>query len=235
MISEEKVNQAMENLEISEENLSEKNVFDNFVDKFLSAKSKKERSELIGSKITLTLHLDEECHRENRAFRVMVKNYCKKCNSKGYIPEREKILRPENCPDCDGTGIKTVPCKKCKGTGYTEGNLCSVCGGKRVYRLYKTKDRPMDYLCGRCQGTGKIQKVYSGPNIVDFEICSSCKGPGFNISFPALKTTPVRDLGDLITQKMEKHKMPKQIYGKMAEAMQESLVKGENQGKEKEV
>lgn len=225
MISEDKIKNAMENLGIDGE-ITEKKIFDNFIDSFLESKNEDSKNELIGDKIALTLHLDEERHKNGSAFLIPVKNYCKKCSSKGYIPEREKILKPSGCPDCDGTGIKTVPCKKCNSKGYIDGAVCSVCNGTGKYRLYKTKDRPKDFYCGRCQGTGKIQRVSSGPNIVDFEICSKCKGAGFNINFPVVKASQAKDLGGMINQKMEKVNMKPVVFGQIKEAMEKAGISG---------
>lgn len=216
MIENTKVKNASEILDIEEVN--EKKIFDNFIDKFVEAKTEGEKEKLIESKLALTLYIDEEKHRGGKAFMIPVKNYCKTCSSKGYIPEREQILTKASCPDCDGTGVKTVPCKKCNSKGYIEGVVCSICNGSGKYRLYKTKDRKKDYLCGRCQGTKEIQEVKAGPNILDFEICSKCKGIGFNINFPAVKSRSVQDLGGMINQKMEKVKM-KPIFGQMADAL----------------
>lgn len=222
MISAEKINQAKDVLGINhEEEIDERKVVDSFIDSFTNAKTEKQKSDVIGAKIALTLHIDEERHKSSNAFLIPIKNYCRKCSSKGYIPEREITYVKTQCPDCDGTGVKTVPCKKCNNSGYVEGEVCSVCKGTGKYRLYKTKDRPKDYLCGRCQGTKQIYEVQSGPNILDFEVCSKCKGAGFNINFPAVKKPEAKDLGGIISQKMEKVKM-KPIFGQMAEAIQKA-------------
>lgn len=232
MISEEKIKNAKETLSIESTDIDERTVFDNFLDKLISAKSEHEKSEAVKAKIALMIYLDEERHKRETAFFVPIKNYCKKCASKGYIPEREIVLEKIGCPDCDGTGLKTVPCKKCNGEGYINGSVCSICKGSGKYRLYKTKNRDRNFHCGRCQGSGEVYEVHLGSNILDFEICPKCKGVGFNPHFPAVKVPQIKDLGGMITQKMEKISMP--TFGQMKDAFEKaSQEKGEAQeGKE---
>ncbi|MFW6242776.1 MAG: hypothetical protein ACOC2W_01320 [bacterium] len=223
MIEMDTVKAAADILDINVDEINERKVFNSFIEKLSTEESEKKKKEIIGAKITLFLFIDEENHRNKKAFLIPIKNYCKKCSSKGYIPEREKVLEKTSCPNCQGTGVKTVPCKKCEGTGKINDKSCSICNGTGKYKLYKTKDRNKTYYCGRCKGTGEIYVPQAGDNIIDFEICPICKGAGFNINYPAVKTPKIKNLGEMIPQKIEKLKMSKPVFNQMEEAINIAL------------
>lgn len=128
---------------------------------------------------------------------------CKLCEGKGY-----KIFfnykTTGTCPDCQGEGIFSVACKKCKGSGKYK-NLrigkvigdCNLCGGSgKFYPPYKVASeatfwgifgRPQYKVlhngksirvndCKRCNGMGEVDTTDKDKPI--YVKCDECDGKG---------------------------------------------------------
>jgi DnaJ-class molecular chaperone len=187
-------------------------VFKSFAEKFTNG-GEKERRALIEAKIHLNIFLEEKRRKEGSSFTIPLKNFCKRCGSKGYFPYREKILKTNTCKYCQGTGVKTVHCKKCTGTGRINGEVCSTCKGSGKYHLFK-KNIPCKY----CKGTAERDEVVDG-KIIDIQICKSCRGAGFNTEFPPILSKT--NLNDTISEQLQSSRPPE--FKKLANALSAAL------------
>ena len=58
-----------------------------------------------------------------------------------------------SCPDCV-KGFKKTECRKCRGTGMYEGQVCFVCKGSGSY-IYKPTKKFTGKKCNTCNGSGR--------------------------------------------------------------------------------
>lgn len=128
---------------------------------------------------------------------------CDICKGKGYTGyRRTKHIEDVEvtCPDCDGSGVFSYPCRTCKGKGKLPnpktGKMiieCPSCegsgrfypeakGGEFIYsiafKIIKGKQRKV-HKCRRCAGWGEVlgvRKYEDGPLM--YSTCGSCNGMG---------------------------------------------------------
>lgn len=101
---------------------------------------------------------------------------CCRCFA-GIVIERVYGLKSTTCPQCKGVGIRTVPCKICRGLGKdVEGQTCKICRGSGRYVFFKSASRKSDKPCPKCGGNGKYQKKVQIRSIL--HDCPDCDGVG---------------------------------------------------------
>jgi len=108
-------------------------------------------------------------------------NYqCKFCKGVGAIPFMEVVYIPhcKKCPSCEGSGIKTEPCRACKGTGKKGRDICGLCKGSGKYEYKKNKSRKTNAVCPECSGLKFVGCYKTTGRIIRAQQCSVCKGKG---------------------------------------------------------
>jgi hypothetical protein len=125
---------------------------------------------------------------------------CEQCDGAGYkeytISTRTKKI---DCPECQGTGVFSYPCKRCGGSGRYKHPVskvdigeCRACKGSgRFYPENKRQKFRVEYAfvpyipgtkmkgyeCKNCAGSG-YQMVPSDEQTVGYICCDGCKGVG---------------------------------------------------------
>ena len=175
----------MINLDIQDENgLNEENIFKNFF--FRGAKEEEVRS-----KNVLLMYVMEKRISQGEYLKIPFRKYCTDCNGKGFhVLDREYGVYNLTCNFCGGTGVKTVPCKKCTDGIDENGNTCQTCKGEGYFRYYKNKRRNSTIPCPKCKegpdsslGHGFIEKIYPTGNILNWKICGKCEGTSIKPEF----------------------------------------------------
>lgn len=100
-----------------------------------------------------------------------------------------EITETKRCDNCDGEGVRKIPCSNCNGTGIaysyyyeesTERKACSSCGGRGFF------------ICAKCNGTDRRNcEECFGRGV---RTCDICKGNGV-ISLPYVGTTECTHCG----------------------------------------
>ena len=77
---------------------------------------------------------------------------CNKCHGIGAIPFMECVFVPYSniCQTCNGTGIKTLNCSACGGTGKKGKDICGICRGSGKYIFKKSRFRKDAIKCPEC-------------------------------------------------------------------------------------
>ena len=102
---------------------------------------------------------------------------CPHCYCGLKVKTVKEVIR-ETCELCGGTGIRTVPCWTCGGSGVVAELTCPTCKGAKKYVFTKCIKRKTDKPCSWCNGRGS--------NIVSLKLitrrvweCDKCNGLGF--------------------------------------------------------
>jgi len=67
-------------------------------------------------------------------------------------------MKKEQCHRCHGSGVLTKVCRKCNGTKFYNGCVCSLCRGSGTYVFMKNQRRKEEVPCPTCKGEGTIVK-----------------------------------------------------------------------------
>lgn len=155
--------------------------------------------------IVKTRSLEEKTQRVQLDIRV--RNFCKKCDGKGFFPifKVEVLHRP--CTDCGGTGVLSKKCKTCNGNGeiyidpperepamvqMKEKKICPTCRGTKKYRFVKNSKRRKDIKCPKCKGGGLVDVLNQTSKLDNIRICGACKGTGKRSDRPSIKANDTK-------------------------------------------
>ncbi|HLD89864.1 MAG TPA: hypothetical protein VI911_02395 [Patescibacteria group bacterium] len=194
---------------------------DNHPDRFIAGPGR-EAAETVMAEINGSLKMLAQCASDDRTEDEMllldretlvarlskdpyaVYETCRKCLGDKIISNTH-IIRHEDCPSCEGAGLKEHLCKDCYGTGVFLAGVkelsCSACNGTGSFTMKNGKSTSClkcdgtgvfqvklknQYKCRTCEGTGKIVHSCSKCNAtgiiaitgVKKTVCSSCLGVG---------------------------------------------------------
>lgn len=190
----QKVMPEMVTLGLTPDHLNEEGIFRSF---FMGKMDEKR----IDAKNTILVSLMGNKISNGDYLKIPFRKFCGECSGKGFhILDKEYGIQNETCFYCQGTGVKTVPCKKCNNGVDENGHTCSTCKGRGKFRYYKNKYRDHSISCPKCDGNGSIEKTFFTGRILNWKTCGKCSGtsidPNFlnkieNIAILNKKETPI--------------------------------------------
>lgn len=174
MLEKNQVNSAMVQLGVSK--LNEENVFKTFFSKTMNEKN-------IQAKNVLLVNIMEYRFISGESLRIPFQKYCSDCNGKGFhVLDREFSLFFETCNFCQGTAVKTVPCKKCSDGILPDGSTCKTCQGTGRYRYRQNRYLDEAISCPKCR-QGYIEKLRPTGRVLNWKTCTKCSGTSINPEF----------------------------------------------------